>query len=211
LLKRGKVKTQGIWIIAVVLAFFLAPCKGLFAQKSNCGEIDAMAKMARAISSGELAANRLKAGESYRAQVVFAEMEFEFYPQKHDVALLLLNLIPKDDNEHRAVMTFGDHLCDFENPHEMKSLNQIGNHFPRDLARAVLIAPERLPEYVAYSVASVKDPHSDYALQMQKVCRARHTEFVQAIAKMPAEKMEEFLKYVFNPDGCDALALPEGE
>jgi hypothetical protein len=46
---------------------------------------------------------------------------------------------------------------------------------------------------------------------MQKVCRARHTEFVEAIAKMPREKMEEFLRYVFNPDGCDALALPEAE
>jgi hypothetical protein len=170
-----------------------------------------MVKMARAISSGELAAARLKAGESYRAQIVFAEMEFEFYPQKHDMALLLLNLIPKDDEERHVVMTLGDHLCDFETPHEMKSLNQIGNHFPRDLARAVLIAPEKLPEYIAYSVVSVKDPHSDYALQMQKVCRARHTEFVDAIAKMPAEKMEEFLKYVFNPDGCDALALPEAE
>ena len=204
-------KTHGILIIAVVLALFFAPCRALFAQKSNCGEIDAMVKMARAISSGELAAARLKAGESYRARVVFAEMEFEFYPQKHDVALLLLNLIPKDDNERQAIMTLGDHLCDFETPHEMKSLNQIGNHFPRDLARAVLIAPEKLPEYIAYSVASVKDPHSDYALQMQKVCRARHSEFVEAIAKLPAEKMEEFLKYVFNPDGCDALALPEAE
>lgn len=204
-------KTHGILIIAVVLALFFAPCRALFAQKSNCGEIDAMVKMARAISSGELAANRVKAGDSYRAQVVFAEMQFEFYPQKHDVALLLLNLIPKDDNERRVVMTLGDHLCDFETPHQMKSLNQIGNHFPRDLARAVLIAPEKLPEYVVYSVASVKDLHSDYALQMQKVCRARHTEFVEAIAKMPREKMEEFLKYVFNPDGCDALALPEAE
>jgi hypothetical protein len=204
-------KTHEIVIIAVVLTIFLAPCNALFAQKLNCGEIDAMARMARAISSGELAADRLKAGESYRARVVFAELQFEFYPQKHDVALLLLNLIPKDDNERLVVMTLGDHLCDFETPHEMKLLNQIGNHFPRDLARAVLIAPEKLPEYVAYSIASVKDPHSDYALQMQKVCRARHTEFVEAIAKMPAEKMEEFLKYVFNPDGCDALALPEGE
>ncbi|MFY9854249.1 MAG: hypothetical protein WAK26_10285 [Terracidiphilus sp.] len=204
-------KMHEIVIIAIVLTLFLAPCNDLFAQKSSCGEIDAMARMAHAISSGELAANRSKAGESYRARVIFAEMEFEFYPQKHDVALLLLNLIPKDDDERHAVMTLGDHLCDFETPHEMKSLNQIGNHLPRDLAKAVLVAPEKLPEYVAYSIASVKDPHSDYALQMQKVCRARHTEFVEAIAKMPAEEMEEFLKYVFNPDGCDALALPEGE
>jgi len=134
-------KTHEIVILAVVLALFLAPCKALFAQKSNCGEIDAMARMARAISSGELAANRSKAAESYRARVVFAEMQFEFYPQKHDVALLLLNLIPKDDDERHVVMTLGDHLCDFETPHEMKLLNQIGNHFPRDLAKAALIAP----------------------------------------------------------------------
>jgi hypothetical protein len=92
----------------------------------------------------------------------------------------------------------------------MKALNQVGERIPHDLTKAVLLAPEKIPEYVAYSISSVQDPHSDYALQMQKVCRARHSEFVDAVAKLPPEKKDRFLKYIFDLDGCNGLALPEG-
>jgi hypothetical protein len=82
---------------------------------------------------------------------------------------------------------------------------------PRDWAKAVLLAPDKLPEFVAYSIISVRDPHSDYAIQMEKVCRVKHSEFVNAVAKLPLEKQQQFLKYVFSLDGCHALALPEGD
>jgi hypothetical protein len=202
-------KAHEIANYVVVLTFLLAPCKVLTAQKSNCGEIDAMVKMARAISSAELAAHKLKAGDSYRARVVYATRLLELYPQKQDAAVLLLNLIPKDDEQHLMVMTLGDHLCGTESYHEMKLLGQLGERLPRDLARAVLLAPDKIPEYVAYSIASVQDPHSDYAVQMQKVCRAKHSEFVDAVAKLPWQKKDRFLKYVFDPEGCNALTLPE--
>jgi hypothetical protein len=143
--------------------------------------------------------------------VVYAARLLELDPQKRDAAVLLLNLIPKDDEQHRLLMSFGDHLCGTESFKEMKVLDQVGERIPHDLTRAVLLAPEKIPEYVAYSMASVQDPHSDYALQMQKVCRAKHSEFVEAVAKLPLEKREQFLKYIFDLDGCNALALPEGE
>jgi hypothetical protein len=73
------------------------------------------------------------------------------------------------------------------------------------------MAPAKIPEYVAYSVTSVQDPHSDYAVQMQKVCKARHTEFFDAVTKLPREKRDRFLKYVFDLDGCNALTLPEAD
>jgi hypothetical protein len=93
----------------------------------------------------------------------------------------------------------------------MKVLGQLGERLSRDLTRAVLLAPSKIPEYVAYSILSVQDPHSDYAMQMQKVCRVRHTEFLDAVAKLPSEKKEQFLNYIFDPDGCNALTLPEDE
>jgi hypothetical protein len=82
---------------------------------------------------------------------------------------------------------------------------------PRDLTRAVLLAPDRIPEYVAYSITSVQDLHSDYAMQMQKVCRAKHSQFIKAVMELPEEKRDQFLKYIFDPEGCNALTLPEGE
>jgi hypothetical protein len=195
----------------VVLALLLAPCKVLSAQKQDCGEVIAMVKMARAISTAELAANKLKAGDSYHARVIYAARLFEFYPQEREAAVLLLNLIPKDEEQNRLLMSLGDHLCGTESFREMKALNQVGERIPHDLTKAVLLAPEKIPEYVAYSISSVQDPHSDYALQMQKVCRARHSEFVEAVAKLPPEKKDRFLKYIFDLDGCNALTLPEGE
>jgi hypothetical protein len=54
-------KTREIVDYVVVLAFLLAPCKVLSAQKQDCGEVIAMVKMARSISTAELAANKLKA------------------------------------------------------------------------------------------------------------------------------------------------------
>jgi len=165
--------------------------------------------MARAISSKDLADSRLNAGDSYRAQVIFAMKQFELYPQKHDTAVLLLNLIPKDEAQHHILMTLGDHLCGTESYHEMKLFDSLGDRVPREMARAVLLAPDKISEYVAYSVISVQDPHSDYAIQMQKVCRAKHPEFLKAVETLPREKKDQFLKYVFDPDACNALTLPD--
>jgi hypothetical protein len=203
--------THEIAYCVVALTFLLAPCRMLPAEKPNCGEFDAIAKMARAISTAELAAHKLNAGESYRARIVYAAKLSELDPQLRDAAVLLLNLIPKDDEQQRVVMTLGEHHCVTESYHEMKLLAQLAERLPRDLARAVLLVPAKIPEYVAYSITSVEDPHSDYALQMEKVCRARHPEFVEAVTKLPREKRDRFLKYVFDLDGCNALTLPEAE
>jgi hypothetical protein len=45
---------------------------------------------------------------------------------------------------------------------------------------------------------------------MQKICRARHPEFIEAVKNLPRAKRDRFLKYVFDIDGCNALSLPEG-
>jgi hypothetical protein len=204
-------KTHQIVRCVVVLILLLAPGKMLTAQKLNCGEVEAMVRMARAISTADLAAAKVKAGESYRAQFVFAAKQFELKPEKQDAALLLLSLIPKDDEQQQMLMTLGEHHCETESYHEMKTLAQLTERLPRDLARAVLLAPAKIPEYVAYSITSVQDPRSDYALQMQKVCRVRHSEFVDAVARLPLQKRDRFLKYIFDPDECNALTLPEAD
>lgn len=204
-------KSHEIAYCVVALTFLLAPCRILPAEKPDCGEIDAIAKMARAISTAELAASKEKAGDSYRAQLVYAAKLIELAPQRQDAAVLLLNLIPKDDEQQQMLMSLGEHHCETESYHEMKWLAQLEERLPRDLARAVLMVPAKIPEYVAYSITSVEDPHSDYAVQMQKVCRARHSEFFDAVTKLPREKRDRFLKYVFDLDGCNALTLPEAD
>jgi hypothetical protein len=204
-------KTHQIVRYVAILTFLLAPGGALPAQKFDCVDVEAIAGMARAVSTAELSASKVKAGESYRAQFVFAAKQFELKPEKRDVALLLLDLIPKDDEQQQMLMTLGEHQCVTESYHEMKSLAQLAERLPRDLARAVLLVPAKIPEYVAYSITSVQDPHSDYAIQMQKVCHVRHSEFVAAVAKLPWQKKDRFLMYIFDPEACNALTLPEAD
>ena len=120
-------KTHEIATCVVALSFLFAPSMMWSAQKPNCGEIDAIAKMARAISTAELAAHKLSAGESYRAQVVYAAKLIELAPQRQDAAVLLLNLIPKDEEQQHVLMTLGEHHCETESYHEMKMLAQLKN------------------------------------------------------------------------------------
>jgi len=158
-----------------------------------------------------LNAEKLTVGNDYRAQTVFASRLLELRPSDQRAAIILLDLIPKNGEQQLVWMTLGDSLCNSESISDMKSLGRLGENLPRNLAKAILIAPVKMPNYVAYSITSVQDPHSDYAIQMQLVCRAEHSGFLRAVQALPSEEKDQFLKHVFNPDGCHALALSEAE
>ena len=196
------------WLIVVLCA---ASSEVLSAQASNCGEIVCMARMARAKSSTVLSAERQKAGDGYRAQVVFAARSFELRLGDKKAADLLLGLIPSDNAQHITWMTLGDSLCSVESVSDMKSLGGLGERLPHDLARAVLLVPDKLPSYVLYALTSVQNPHSDYAAQMQSVCRAEHPEFLKAVEGLPMDRRHWFVKHVLNPEQCHAIAVPEAE
>jgi len=196
-------------LIAAVMC--VGSCGILFAQEPHCTEIAHTARMARANSSAELIAAKQKAGNSYRAQVVFAARSIELHPTRQRDAILLLNLIPTDDGQQRTWMTFGDSLCRSETISDMKSLGRLGETLPRDLATAVLLVSCKLPSYITYALISTQDPHSDYAVRMKTVCRAKYREFVKAVNGLPSDKRDWFIKHIFSPEGCHALALPEAE
>jgi hypothetical protein len=101
--------------------------------------------MARAKSYAGVAAEKQEAGDSYRAQVIFAARSFELRPVDKKAAVLLLGLIPQDDGQHTTWMTMGDSQCSAESLADMKSLGGLGERLPRDLARAVLLVPDKLP------------------------------------------------------------------
>lgn len=63
-------------------------------------------------------------------------------------------------------------------------------------------------EYVSYAPLSVS-PDSDYAVQMRKVCIARHEQFTQAVNKLSPKDKAWFIKKIFNPVGCRTIFFPE--
>lgn len=196
------------WIVGVTLC--VASSGALCTPETNCTQIVSMARMARAKTSAVLTAEKQRAGDSYSAEVVFAARSFELRATEQRAAALL-NLIPQGDEQQITWMTLGDSLCTAETVADMKSLARVGESLPRELAKAVLLVPDKLPNYVAYAPTSVQDPHSDYAVQMESVCRAKHLEFVSAVGGLPTDKKEWFVKHILNPEGCHALALPEAE
>ncbi len=196
---------------AIAAALLWAACGIVLAQEPNCGEVAAMARMARAKSSAALASEKQKAGDGYRAQVVFAARSLELDSAASRAAVTLLNLIPRDPNQQSIWVTLGDSLCSAETVSDMKSLGQLGERLPRGLARAVSVVPNRMQDYLAYSLVSTQDPHSDYAIHMRGVCQTRHSEFLGAVGGLPPDKRGWFIGHVFNPDGCRALALPDAK
>jgi hypothetical protein len=196
-------------LLSAVAALMLS--SGLAAQGPSCQEVGVIAKMASASSVSWLATLHARAGSSYQADIVFAVRAFELQPKSRTAATRLLALLPKSDDEVNALLTLGDSLCEAELIQDMRVLSRIRDRSPHAFANAVLIDPTSMLEYVRYGVKAVRDPHSDYAIRMQAVCKAKHAAFTAAVAQLPEQQMQWFTKKVLEPNGCRALALPEAD
>lgn len=209
-------------LIFVALTFSASLCTSLNAQNLSSESVAALARMARAKSVGALTRAKEIAGSTYRARVVFSARRLELEPNSKQAAESLFDLIPKTEEEQRIFMTLGDSLCDGESFRDMNSLDRLGERLPRDLAQAVLLVPSRMLKYVTYGWVSADDPHSDYLVQMETVCRTQHLLFVSAVRQLgngtsPADggfaapSATWFRTKLFDPDKCHALELPEAE
>jgi len=195
------------WVCALASCFVL--CIASSAEEPNCSEIHAVAGMAGAKSTTLLMSWKQKAGDGYRSDVVFAFRFFELHPDNQHAASAVLDLIPKDREQDSVWHETGALLCPNESSEDMIVLGKFGVHLPHDLARAVLLVPSKMFDYVSYANLSCGDPDSDYAVQMQAVCRSKHQEFLRAVDQLPDDAKKWFLSSTFNPDGCHALAFPE--
>lgn len=198
---------------AAVLVICFMPCAVSFTQEPGCIETSAMGKMAGATSIAALKVRKQMAGNSYRAQVVYAARVLEIIPNDKSAAELLLNLIPKDvDGPQQEVWLELDELNQCLSgglpDSDLKQIFRLQCHLPRLLARAVLLVPDHMVDYVTYAEFALT-PESDYAVQMQKVCKKEHRRFMAALDKLPAKDIAWFRKEVINPESCKALYFPE--
>jgi hypothetical protein len=207
--------------VALLLLPLVVFCGSLRAQEKNCSEVAALAGMARAKSIARLVAVEKNAGDSYRAQIVFHARMLELDPKSRRIADSLLELIPTDEEQKIVLITLGDSLCDSEPMRDMAALDRLGERIAHDFAIAVLLAPQKMQVYVAYSYVAADDPHSDYAVQMQRVCRVKHSLFLEAVNRFgkgsngggypPTPSRDWFSTHIFDPNACRALVLPEAE
>jgi len=181
------------------------------AQSLKCDEVTAISKMAEAKSNQSLATWRMKAGDSYAARLVYSFRLFELTPSVPAAASKLLAMIPPDKEQEPIWHSLNGFLCEKEQVNEIKTLARFQVRMPRDVARAVLIVPEKLADYVSYAYDSVQDPHSDYAIQMRSACRARHGAFVKAVDSLASHDKQWFIAKIFDPNECRAIAVPEAD
>ena len=184
----------------------------------SCDVVAAMAAMARATSPTELLENRAKAGDSYRAKVIFAARDFVLHVKDPDAARRLLGLAParqesaaESDDQEIELATLADGLCEHEPDDNMTALGRLSDGLSRLFAKAVLLAPDMMPRYVAYDLVAVGDPHNDANVQTEAVCRARYPEFLKAVAALPEANRDWFEGTVFDIRKCRALLLPESD
>jgi hypothetical protein len=200
--------------LLIALFICLLFCCGLHSQEPNCLETLAVGAMARANTVTALKARRQKAGNSYRSQLVFAARMLEIDPKNEKAAASLLSLLPKDeDGPEQSVWLSLDQLEQCPSGGipdiDLNPLFQLQERLPRDAATAALLIPNRMFDYVSYAPIATESVVNDYALQMRKVCRARHNQFVEAVNRLSPKEKNLFVLHVFNPDGCRAIAIPE--
>lgn len=166
--------------------------------------------MARAQSVQVLTQLGAIAGDSYSARLLFTFRMFEIQPNMNS-AQKVTELIPRNHNEDGAWHSLNGFLCEQESLAEIKTLASLQARLPHDLASAVDAYPDKMYLFVSYAYDSIQDPQSDYAVQMQLVCRHKHGRFVNAVNEMPVKDRDWFITKIFDPAECRAIALPEAD
>ena len=167
--------------------------------------------MARMKSSPALRKLEALAGESYRSRLVSAFRLFELDQADMNSVLGVIELIPRNADQDAIWHSMDGSLCEHESVEDMKTLGSLQARLPHDLAKAMNRQPNKMYEFVSYAYDSIQDPHSDYAVQMQTVCRRHHELFLSAVSQMSEKDRNWFTTKIFNPSDCRAIALPEAD
>lgn len=201
------------WIIqlAILGNCLLLDSDSCLAQNLSCTQVAAISRMAESKSNATLATWRKKAGDSYAARLVYSFRSFELNSNDHSAASRLLSLVPPSKEEEPFWHALDGFLCKEEKVDEIKTLADLQARIPRNIARAVILVPEKMPDYVSYAYTSIQDPHSDYAVQMRSVCRGRHKAFIVAVNSLAPDDKLWFVKKIFNPNDCRPIAVPEAD
>lgn len=202
---------QAIFLLAMVWMFCDPFCSEVSAQDHSCTAIHAMAQIVRANSIAELDAWKAAAGDSRRAHGIYALRRFEIEPSDHAAAYAVLNFIPRTEDEDLEWLYLATPLCTNEELADKQVLAELDMRRPHDLATAVSLVPDKMFDYISYAEIAVQNLQSDFAEQMEGVCRSKNTEFVDAVNQLPDTRKKWFVAKIFNPDGCHALAHPEAD
>ncbi len=145
------------------------------------------------------------------ANLVFFSREMELRPDTK-AAEGLLQATPATVADETMFTNFPTwHDGATETVHDMASLGRIYNRWPRLVARAALLRPDCMTNYVRYLRLAPNDMHGDFTGNAEIVCRKKHTAFVKAFEGLSDDDRAFIKKYVFDATSCKAIFLSEAE
>lgn len=204
-------ESKSLVLRRLIIAVAVAGCATLLpAEQISCAQVHAMAQMTRVKSTAELQALKGPAGSTYLAHLVFAFRDFQIHPSRI-TASAVLGFLPQDDSHREDWYALSGWICDKEETADVTALARLQDRMSHEFAKAIIILPDQMYQYISYPIILGLDPHDDYAEQMESVCRTKSREFKDAVNKLPEKDKGWFLRTVLNPESCHALAHPEAE
>lgn len=145
-------------------------------------------------------------------ELVFFSRWLALSPRSQVAMRGLLKNIPVTEQEAEDLMTLSDppeEITASENA--MLALGNIHDQWPKLVAHAVILAPDRMQNYVAYLPLATIDPHSNFTESAQRVCSKLPQEFRLALNSLSQKDRDYVRTKVFDADHCRALFVSEAK
>lgn len=173
----------------------------VLASPEQCAEVHDAVRVVHAESIRQIEQIAHESRSSYRLNVLRAFRRFELRKDAAD-ADEILRLLPKDDRQYEIWMTLGDSLCMGESVDDMATLDDFSSRFSRLLADAVVERPRMIGDYIDFVIAHKQDAGNDFGGDVDKVCQARHREFIDAVAGFSKSRIEWISKHIVSIESC---------
>ena len=145
-------------------------------------------------------------------ELVFFSRWLALSPRNTVAAHGLLQNIPSTEKETEDLMALSDPPEGINaSEHDMLALGNIHDQWPKLAAHAVILAPDRMQNYVAYLPLATTDMHSNFTGNAQTVCNKLPKEFRLALDRLPQKDRDYVRNKVFDPDHCKPIFMSEGE
>lgn len=129
---------------------------------------------------------------------------------------LLLQALPQTKVEYTATYEIDAGDCAIA-PGESRALDAAYDGMELIAAKALLLSPANMDQYVRFGIFATQDVHSRFGALTVPVCRAYPRAFKRSVMRMPSKDRSWFTTHIFDawhctnrmPEEKDWLRLPE--
>lgn len=142
------------------------------------------------------------------SRVAYYSKLLALQPDSKPAACALLQSIPRTREEEADIELLNTILYPGESDAEIDATGRAASNFSRNLAHALKLCPQYLPQFIQYGAIALS-PTSSYLNWAARVCRSNPKRFLQALRTLSVKDQQYIAKYVIHPEGCKQIAYPE--